>query len=64
MKDYDVSRHLTQLIARVAPDKRTLTRSLWLCAEGQERQPDIVVIDAEPARGPKLARLWSKPITP
>jgi cellulose biosynthesis protein BcsQ len=53
MKDYDVSQHLTQLVARVAPDKRTLTRRLWLSTERQEQQPDIVVIDAEPARGPQ-----------
>jgi cellulose biosynthesis protein BcsQ len=52
LKDYDVSRHLTQLVARVAPDGRSLTRKLWLDTDTGAGGAEIVVIDAEPARGP------------
>src|SRR5690349_20803938 len=53
MKDYDISQHRTQLVARVASDKRTLTRRLRLSTGTQQLPADIVVIDAEPARGPQ-----------
>jgi cellulose biosynthesis protein BcsQ len=53
MKDYDISQHLTQLVTRVAPDKRALTRKLWLHTDGTTPRADIVIIDAEPARGPQ-----------
>ena len=53
LKDYDVSQHLTQLVARVAPDQWVLTRRLWLHTETTMPKADIIVIDAEPARGPQ-----------
>ena len=53
MKDYDISQHLTQLVARVSPDERALTSRLWLHTDGSTPRADIVVIDAEPARGPQ-----------
>lgn len=53
LKDYDVSRHLTQLVSRVSPDQRTLTRRLWLHSDATVPAADIVLIDSEPARGPQ-----------
>ena len=53
LKDYDVSRHLTQLVSRVSPDQRTLTRRLWLHTDATVPATDIIVIDSEPARGPQ-----------
>jgi cellulose biosynthesis protein BcsQ len=53
LKDYDVSQHLTQLVARISPDRKTLTRRLWLHTGTGSTEADVVILDAEPARGPQ-----------
>lgn len=53
LKDYDVSQHLTQLFSRLAPNGRSLTRRLWLHEGADPPAADVVLIDAEPARGPQ-----------
>jgi hypothetical protein len=61
LRDYDESQHLSFLVAEMAPDERALTHRLWL--NGDDRRPDVVLIDSAPARGPpKPARPSSKQI--
>jgi cellulose biosynthesis protein BcsQ len=57
LKDYDDTRQLSDLVRTLAGDG-VLTRRLWLDREGAEPPaprlvPEIVLIDAEPARGPR-----------
>ena len=55
LRDYDESQHLSFLVAEMAPDEHTLTRRLWL-RNGENRRPDLVVIDSAPARGPETRK--------
>jgi cellulose biosynthesis protein BcsQ len=55
LRDYDESQHLSFLVAEMAEDEHTLNRRLWL-QNGQGRQPDIILIDSAPARGPETRK--------
>jgi cellulose biosynthesis protein BcsQ len=55
LRDYDESQHLSFLVAEMAPDEHTLTRRLWL-RNGEDRRPDLILIDSAPARGPETRR--------
>jgi len=59
LRDYDESQHLSFLVAEMAHDEHTLTRRLWL-NNGDDRDPDIVLIDSAPARGPETRKALSE----
>jgi cellulose biosynthesis protein BcsQ len=59
LKDYDDTRQLTDLVRSVSGDDERVTRHLRLAPDQPEPTawhragPDVVLIDAEPARGPR-----------
>jgi len=59
LKDYDDTRQLTDLVRSMTGDDDQVTRNLRLANDEVEatgwrrRSPDMVLIDAEPARGPR-----------
>jgi cellulose biosynthesis protein BcsQ len=59
LKDYDDTRQLSDLVSSMTGDEDYVTRNLRLANNGVEaigwrrRLPDVVLIDAEPARGPR-----------
>ena len=59
LKDYDDTRQLSDLVRSMTGDDDQVTRNLRLANDEVEaigwrrRSPDIVLIDAEPARGPR-----------
>src|ERR687886_803949 len=59
LKDYDDTRQLSDLVRSMSGDEELITRNLRLANDDLEmiawrrRPPDIVLIDAEPARGPR-----------
>src|SRR5205823_254946 len=55
LRDYDESQHLSFLVAEIAPDEHALTRRLWL-RNGDDRRPEVVLIDSAPARGPETRK--------
>src|SRR6266576_1155164 len=61
LKDYDDTRQLSDLVRSMTGDEDSVTRNLHLANDEVEvigwrrRLPDVVLIDAEPARG---ARTW------
>jgi cellulose biosynthesis protein BcsQ len=57
LRDYDETAHLTDLGRELAPeDHHTINRRLWLRNDATARTPQIVLIDAPPARGPRTHR--------
>jgi cellulose biosynthesis protein BcsQ len=59
LKDYDDTRQLTDLVRSMTGDDDYVTRNLRLATDEADgtgwgrRTPDVVLIDAEPARGPR-----------
>jgi cellulose biosynthesis protein BcsQ len=59
LKDYDDTRQLTDLVRSLGGDEDRVTRQLWLAGDDTNGHgwgrvaPDVVLIDAEPARGPR-----------
>jgi cellulose biosynthesis protein BcsQ len=59
LKDYDDTRQLSDLVRSMTGDEELVTRNLRLANDDldaiawRRRVPDVVLIDAEPARGPR-----------
>jgi cellulose biosynthesis protein BcsQ len=59
LKDYDDTRQLSDLVRSMTGDEDLVTRNLRLASDDVEaiawrrKTPDVVLIDAEPARGPR-----------
>ncbi|MBV9596580.1 MAG: ParA family protein [Chloroflexi bacterium] len=59
LKDYDDTRQLSDLVRSLTGDEDLVTRNLRLANDEvdvigwRRRAPDVVLIDAEPARGPR-----------
>jgi chromosome partitioning protein len=59
LKDYDDTRQLSDLVRSMTGDKELVTRNLRLASDDLEtlawrrKLPHVVLIDAEPARGPR-----------
>jgi len=66
LKDYDDSRQLTDLVRSMTGDADYVSRNLRLVGDDANtamwgrRQPDVVLIDSEPARGPRTWQALSE----